>query len=638
MGYVRVLIVLGLLEFISRSEGIIGYDCDAPTVNMKTLSLIDIKACETTIMKPVTTDVRIQLLQIAEYLPIKVIQCKIEIHRTVSYCDKHSHISTVTSGQIQYVQEISHEICQKIQDTNSYRTGNAEVSQLLLNATTSRSVTFAGHLDQKGNCVGTDYSDYYGSYNSVVVYGRIFISLQDYYTSANTEKNEIILRSGVRCHYTKGSCVDIEDGHTFWKLIDVDHTCKFDKYISVLFEGYGQKIVDEKESKNNKEIYTATKGEVTFALAITGAIESCGTKILRTEHPRLFIIDEISGHHYFKISPITTGNLEQLTFFNTKFVFFKQHLRNQIISIYNNIIFQQCKLENQVLWSLLAIADFAPAEFAFRLMKEAGYNAIVTGEVVRILKCIPVEVTLRKTQLCFQELPVHRGNERLFMLPHTHILVKTAQQIDCALAPMFIINNQWIQSHPQITTAVPPEVMSAEKKYSRKYVTPQIFAMGEIHSTEDLNTLREHMMFPNKKPAVLQTIARTASGRDTMSQGININSLIDENTIREKLNKAPGKVFGFFNFIETFSVTVFGAWVVVRGIKFIIDTLVHGYALHTVYGWHLYLFGDVWDSVTHLLLHLKKHAEIKKKSSCVSDVENQGEKGLIPMTNPQTIK
>jgi len=39
-------------------------------------------------------------------------------------------------------------------------------------------------------------------------------------------------------------------------------------------------------------------------------------------------------------------------------------------------------------------------------------------------------------------------------------------------------------------------------------------------------------------------------------------------------------------------------------IKLIVDTIIHGYALHSVYSWSLHLIGAVWSSVTHLLLHL----------------------------------
>lgn len=41
-------------------------------------------------------------------------------------------------------------------------------------------------------------------------------------------------------------------------------------------------------------------------------------------------------------------------------------------------------------------------------------------------------------------------------------------------------------------------------------------------------------------------------------------------------------------------------------IKLIIDTVIHGYTIHTIYGWSLHLLGACWDSVTNLILHLSR--------------------------------
>jgi len=38
---------------------------------------------------------------------------------------------------------------------------------------------------------------------------------------------------------------------------------------------------------------------------------------------------------------------------------------------------------------------------------------------------------------------------------------------------------------------------------------------------------------------------------------------------------------------------------------------VHGYALHTVYGWSMYLLRATWDSLTQLLLHRGKEKPSK---------------------------
>ena len=39
----------------------------------------------------------------------------------------------------------------------------------------------------------------------------------------------------------------------------------------------------------------------------------------------------------------------------------------------------------------------------------------------------------------------------------------------------------------------------------------------------------------------------------------------------------------------------------------IADTIIHGYALHRLFGWSLHLIGAFWDSVSGLLLHLGTH-------------------------------
>jgi len=47
---------------------------------------------------------------------------------------------------------------------------------------------------------------------------------------------------------------------------------------------------------------------------------------------------------------------------------------------------------------------------------------------------------------------------------------------------------------------------------------------------------------------------------------------------------------------------------IIRLIKLVIDTAIHGYALHTVYGCSLHLLGALWSSLANLLLHLARES------------------------------
>jgi len=59
-----------------------------------------------------------------------------------------------------------------------------------------------------------------------------------------------------------------------------------------------------------------------------------------------------------------------------------------------------------------------------------------------------------------------------------------------------------------------------------------------------------------------------------------------------------------------------------RSIKLVIDTAIHGYALHTAYECSLHLLGVIWSSLTHLLLHLARGPTNKKNSTDNEDSRN----------------
>lgn len=66
-------------------------------------------------------------------------------------------------------------------------------------------------------------------------------------------------------------------------------------------------------------------------------------------------------------------------------------------TLYYNVMQQRCELEAEVLWNTLSFATLLPDEFAYRLMKGTGYMAFTAGETIHVVKCIPVDVKMRKT-------------------------------------------------------------------------------------------------------------------------------------------------------------------------------------------------------------------------------------------------
>jgi len=131
------------------------------------------------------------------------------------------------------------------------------------------------------------------------------------------------------------------------------------------------------------------------------------------------------------INEKSVENLDIFAYVNSKFVYVEKHIRTQINYLYRDILKQRCSLKRQVMKNALSLAIHSPDEFAYQIMKEPGYMAVISEEVVHIIKCTPVEIKVRHIKECYQQLPVLKGNETYFLAPRTHILFKTGTQITC---------------------------------------------------------------------------------------------------------------------------------------------------------------------------------------------------------------
>lgn len=280
--------MLGIILILSvkTSFALIGFDCGGQHLNITAVSLLDVGECNLHHQTPNSTETYIQLLQLSEYNNAEVIQCKVEISRTIYYCGMHSHISVVFNGKADYVQETGYSQCLRMfQDgTTSLRPAHL-ISGLKINQTSYRSLTLAGELNTDGTCKGTQYSDPYGTWDNVIVQAVAKISLKSSYVPVQLEHGKIKLRSGTICTLADSFCLDSGDGYTFWKPVPTK-SCNFNQY-DVLYEGLATKITGD----DSPVIYSLTTQDITSALTKTKEQPLCGYTLLRMEHPKLFILE-----------------------------------------------------------------------------------------------------------------------------------------------------------------------------------------------------------------------------------------------------------------------------------------------------------------------------------------------------------
>jgi len=206
---------------------------------------------------------------------------------------------------------------------------------------------------------GTQYSDPYGSWQDAVVQEIITVTLTSHRAMTNIETNQIYLKTGI-CRYSDDNYIDIEERYTFWKTIPNDN-CRFNNYL-VLYEEKEKKKISKLNDKL-QIIYSLSTQDVTFALTQVGEEFLCGYTLIKTEHPKLLILELNKGESFVHKRPL--ANIDIFAYVNSKFVYVKRHIRTQINHLYPNVLKQRCDLECQVMKNALSLAIQSPDDFAY---------------------------------------------------------------------------------------------------------------------------------------------------------------------------------------------------------------------------------------------------------------------------------
>ena len=234
----------------------------------------------------------------------------------------------------------------------------------------------------------------------------------------------------------------------------------------------------------------------------------------------------------------------------------------------------------------MTIATQAPDEFAFHLMKGPGYMAVVAGEVVHIVKRIPVEVTIKHGDKCYSELEVSRENNTYYLSPRTHILKGKGTQIPCnALLPAYyFLSDSWYKILPQLVESKTPTIIKPLTRPTWKYNNPSNLVTSGIYSEKDLQELKERIMFPVERPAVLNDFAREVNGLPITDREGTLLKLLNEDAVARIIESTWSRTWKRFLTFGIASARLIGIILVIKGFKIIVGVLVRGYTLHSTFG------------------------------------------------------
>lgn len=521
----------------------------------------------------------------------------------------HSHSSIVQGGISTYVKDLSKEACIKAHETGYLKLENEVLmSGIGPNSSSALTYTAAGTLDSKGKCTGSVY--HYGgmTWDYVTVVKTVTLTLKDFESWVNLESNQVHIGGDTQCNYNKGSCMDLDQGHTYW-LVNMKVECETTSY-NVLYKGTAKKALISTTMSGivkSETIFTVDQDGTVFALVVKGITSMCMAKAYQTEHNKLLIVPEKYLHIPLFRANLNPRNIDLHTYVNSKFAFLERHTRTQMVNMYQELLQTQCYQERLILHNSLTLAVTHPQQFAYSYYNAPGYTATLIGEAISLVQCQPVELQIRKDlDRCFNEMPVKYLDRDAFLTPRNRIIQYIGTEMACTslIGPMYQINKVWYSFTPSFHEVKNPHMLQPSKRDGWEYISPSSLAKSGIYTEAELQALQQHILFPSERGAIANTIAKLIYHHDVDTQHLNFGNLLTEDIIESAFSKAMGKVQGFFSLVGQWSSALFGLFLVCKAIKFIIDSIAHGIMLHGILGLSWRLLAMFWDSLTHLCIFL----------------------------------
>ena len=472
------------------------------------------------------------------------------------------------------------------------------------NGTHSWNGNLRGWSHEKGYCGGESIQLYGLTYPDSVLAAQYDFVLRDGLVTVDLERDTVRIFSGESCKYSKKHCVSLTYGDIYWETVDSDNNCNPETY-PVLYDGaavlnnYPENAVTE-----GKQIVTAKSESQAFSLVLTEKKMLCSQLAFATEHPKLFVvIIPPHGLRYFKKSTMHPLDINIDRYRDSKLIYIEKHMQRELTELNAHAMSQICKIELQVLANLKAAAVIEPSQFGYAYKKEPGYTAVVRGEVIYLITCVPVRVFLRSTDACFQELPVSYLNNSYFLNPRTRILTHWSEQVECStLFPVkFKIHQDWYSVVPTFVKSTPPQKISTGTNFSMWKYEHVDMKLG-IYTPKDIERQRAAVLFPLEYTPITRTIAANAGGYTTHNQGLNMFSMINTNQLKQAVANYWDEFSGLFKAFGAYSGGIIMIMVIYKTMAHVCHGGVHCMAISKIFGGMVGLLAFVCPNLASLAL------------------------------------
>lgn len=204
--------------------------------------------------------------------------------------------------------------------------------------------------------------------------------------------------------------------------------------------------------------------ELGIGLMLSDKTELCNLTVETTTDKYLYVLQ---GKHPIKnsLNPTQYASWSSLVQSAVRYLEVK-HV-NMFNGLSSTIILNQCLLEEDLRREIiLREPGDDPERVGYRLTGKKGMVVTVSGALVTLLKCNPIEVSLRTVDHCTVDVPVRMvsSNQSLFMDPFSFVLKNTSSKLDCQDPhnPYFVIRGRHYRLTPTLQPMPEPEILPTD--------------------------------------------------------------------------------------------------------------------------------------------------------------------------------
>jgi hypothetical protein len=280
------------VQELMDNEEVVGFICDE--FSSKSLKPETFEKCSTELFVENESIMPIQIIQTAPFDTIEYRQCLVSYNITSGSCKDLTADKEIIGGlSTAYMLDVTREQCIGMHNSKNYKDPSRKFFPLHINngkGSTRKFIASGCHENSP------DYP--YDGFTHVEIKVRI---------SSGTGKiqgKDLILENEIKCDFGLGQCIDKYNGHTFWDMIP-NKLCQKENFLSLAYEGDVQSTIHGFKAQDaiyemhrfswvfvdRHQKYFGLEFFSPFSLANENNkyIDLCGIKVLRTDHPFMFV-------------------------------------------------------------------------------------------------------------------------------------------------------------------------------------------------------------------------------------------------------------------------------------------------------------------------------------------------------------